>query len=159
MNQKKATLIVDDAATSNKLSDDLSPLTEVRVIDHKTVEHCIRKLIAVDCKFAIQTVTGLIFVRPSDVLLFRYMNSLNSWQLQLTDYRLYKLRNIVTAKDLLSFSQSFAQINQGCILNLEYLMYVENVTLKCTLCPPFADVSEVVSKFYYKKLRGILVVI
>lgn len=66
MNQKTTTLIVEGGAVSLKEKcNDLSSFAEVNVMDRTSMEQSIRRLIATNCKFAIQTVTGLLFVRIS----------------------------------------------------------------------------------------------
>jgi len=106
-----------------------------------------------DDKFAIQSITGLMFVRCEDVVLFQYLKEQRCWAMKQTNNMTYKLRTNLGSKELLSLSPSFVQINQQCIINSNYLFSIENKTLKCILCPPFSDIGEVVSSRYYKKIK------
>lgn len=124
--------------------------------EKENMEQVLRKLLAHDNKFAVQTISGLLLVRYEEILLFRYMKDQRCWQLMQTDRKLHKLRMSTTAKDLLSINPTFVQINQDCIVNLNYLCSIENVTLKCMLYPPFADIELNVSQRYYRKLREVL---
>ena len=104
------------------------------------IEQSLRKLL-IRSKFAVQTISGLVFVKCEEILLFQYLKELRCWQMMLaTDRKLYKLRMSTTAKDLLGIYSSFVQINQDCIVNLDYLCSIENVTLKCELYSPFTDI-------------------
>lgn len=117
------------------------------------VEQSLRKLLAHDSKLAIQTVSGLLFIKQEEVLLFQFNREQRSWQLELTSRHRHKLRTNTTAKDLLAINTAFAQISQDCIVNLNHLASIENKTLECNFYPPFTDVEEVVSHRYYKKLK------
>lgn len=120
------------------------------------LEQSLRKLLAQDNKFAIQTISGLMLVKWDDILLFKFLGEQRCWQMELTDRHKYKLRMSTTAKSLLTITPSFIQISQDCIVNLNYLASIENQTLKCDFYPPFSDVEEVVSHRYYRKLKDML---
>ena len=117
------------------------------------MEQSMRRLLADDCKFAIQTVTGLLFLKRSDVLLFRFSDVSRCWQLYLSDRTDYKLRMSVSARDLMNMSVSFVQISQNCIVNLDYLCSIENKTLECHLYPPFDDIELIASRRYFGKVK------
>jgi len=104
-------------------------------------------------KFAIQSITGLLFVKCEEVVLFRYVKEFRCWTMKMLNESTSKLRTTIGSKELLSLSSSFVQINQQCIINTDYLYSIENKTLKCILCPPFSDIGEVVSSRCYKKLK------
>jgi two-component system, LytTR family, response regulator len=78
---------------------------------------------------------------------------MRSWQITMTDLSVHKLRTGIIAKDLLSFSPSFMQINQECILNTDYIASIENKSLKCILYPPFNNFEIHASRRYYSKLK------
>ena len=117
------------------------------------MEQSMRRLLADDCKFAIQPVTGLLFLKRSDVLLFRFSDVSRCWQLYLSDRTDYKLRMSVSARDLMNMSVSFVQISQNCIVNLDYLCSIENKTLECHLYPPFDDIELIASRRYFGKVK------
>ncbi len=116
-------------------------------------EQSMRRLLADDHKFALQSITGLLLLRRNEVLYYQYMDDLRSWQITLTNFSTHKLRTGINAKDLLSFSSSFMQISQDCILNTDYLSSIENKTLKCILYPPFNDFNICISRRFYSKIK------
>jgi len=122
-------------------------------------EQSIRQLLADDRKFAIHTLTGLLLLKRSDILCFQYIANSRCWQMTLTDLSTYKLRLNTTAKDLLNLSISFIQVNQECILNIDYLMSIENKTFRCVLQPPFLELELFASRRYYTKIKEALEII
>lgn len=142
---------------SKELDDLMSRLRAHVVKDEKVnIEQSLRKLL-IRSKFAVQTISGLVFVKCEEILLFQYLKDLRCWQMMLAaDRKPYKLRMSTTAKDLLGINPSFVQISQDYIVNLDYLCLIENVTLKCELYSPFTDIELVVSQRYYRRLREVL---
>lgn len=120
------------------------------------MEQSMRRLLADDCKFAIQTVTGLLLLKRKDVLMFRFSEESRCWRLFLSNGTDYKLRSSISARDLLNLSISFAQISQNCIINIDYLCSIENKTLECLLYPPFDHFELVASRRYYNKVKEML---
>ena len=123
------------------------------------MEQSMRRLLADDCKFAIQTVRGLLFLKREDVLMFRFSDTYRCWQLYLANRTDYKLRMNISARDLLNMSVSFVQISQNCIVNMDYLCSIENKTLECRLYPPFNDIELVASRRYYGRVKELLEII
>lgn len=121
------------------------------------IEQSLRKLLIRNNKFAVQTISGLVLVKCEEILLFQYLKDQRCWQMMLAlDRKLYKLRMSTTAKDLLGINPSFVQINQDCIVNLDYLCSIENMTLRCELYSPFRDIELTVSQRYYRRLKEVL---
>ncbi len=110
-------------------------------------------------KFALQTATGLLLLRCSEILCFRFCSEHHCWELQQTDFTVHRLRNSATARELLGISQEFAQTNQDFILNLSYLQHIENKTLRCTMHPPFQDLEITISRRYFGKVKERLSII
>ncbi len=119
-------------------------------------EQSMRRLLFDDNKFAIQTITGLLLIRRKDVLYFQFLSDMHCWQMILTDRSRYKLRTSTTAKELLQISSLFLQTGQDCILNIDYLMSIENKTLRCILLPPYQDLNIIVSRRYFSKIKDAL---
>lgn len=137
-------------------------INRFRSVFHRSkanMEQSMRRLLADDRKFAIQTVTGLLFLKRRDVLMFHFSESNRCWQLLLADRTEYKLRMSLAARDLLNMSVSFVQISQNCIVNLEHLCTIENKTLECRLYPPYDDIELVASRRYYGKVKELLEII
>lgn len=141
-----------------ELSDLINRLRSHLAQDEKVnIEQSLRRLLIRNNKFAIQTISGLVLVKYEEILLFQYLKEQRCWLMMLAfNRKLHKLRMATTAKDLLGMNQSFVQINQDCIVNLDYLCSIENVTLKCGLYPPFTDIELTVSQRYYRRLREVL---
>lgn len=122
-------------------------------------EQSMRRLLSDDRKFAMQTLKGLLLLRRSDILYFQYLNEVRCWQMMLTDFSIHRLRLSTIAKEILSISTSFLQISQDIILNVDYLLSIENRTLRCMLYPPFTELDIKASKRYYSKIKEVLEII
>lgn len=104
-------------------------------------------------QFALYTPTGLLLVQLSKVLQLKYLKDVRCWQVTLTDLSVHKLRSSTTAKDILHISKSLVQISQDHILNINYLVSVENNTYRCLLYPPFSHLDIHASRRYYTELK------
>lgn len=122
-------------------------------------EQSMRRLLSDDRKFAMQTLKGLLLLRRSDILYFQYLNEAHCWQMMLTDFSIHRLRLSINAKEILNISTSFLQISQDIILNVDYLLSIENKTLRCMLYPPFTEIDIKASKRYYSKIKEVLEII
>ncbi len=122
-------------------------------------EQSMRRLLSDDRKFAMQTLKGLLLLRRSDILYFQYLNEARCWQMMLTDFSIHRLRLSINAKEILNISTSFLQISQDIILNVDYLLSIENKTLRCMLYPPFTEIDIKASKRYYSKIKEVLEII
>lgn len=102
---------------------------------------------------------GLRFVDKNRILLFRCVNASflekSSWEVLLTDYSTIKLGGSTTADRIIQLMNKdrFLQINQSCIINLNYLSMVEFKTRNCLLIPPFDNLKLTVSRTHLSKLR------
>jgi len=102
---------------------------------------------------------GLRFVDKNRILLFRCVNGSflekSSWEVLLTDYTTIKLGANTTADRIIHLMNKdrFLQINQSCIINLNYLSMVEFKTRNCLLIPPFDTLELTVSRTHLSKLR------
>ena len=121
-------------------------------------EHSIRKLLSDDRKFALQIVTGLLMLKRSEVIYFQYNSYLRSWQIFLTEERVFKLRTNMTAKDILNISLSFFQVNQDVIINIDYMTSID-MSYHCILRHPYNNLNIIVSRRYYSKLKEALEII
>ena len=88
-----------------------------------------------------------------ELLQKRLLKDQRCWQILLTSRSSHKLKMSTTAKELLSINNMFVQISQDCIVNLSYLMFIENKTLRCEFYPPFQDEERIASHRYFKLLR------
>jgi len=102
---------------------------------------------------------GLKFIDKNRILLFRCISGgfmeKSSWEVLLTDYSTLKLGATTTADRIIQLMNKdrFLQINQSCIINLNYLNLVEYKTRSCLLIPPFDHLELTVSRTHLSKLR------
>ena len=146
-------------ASINELADIIKRVKKEIEMGRINFEQSMRRLLSDDRKFALQTITGLLLLRRSDILYFQYLNEHRCWQMMLTDYSVHRLRLNMTAKEILSISISFLQVSQDIILNVDYLLSIENKTLRCMLYPPFTEIDIKASKRYYSKIKETLEII
>ena len=104
-------------------------------------------------RLAIQTISGLLMLKPDDVFCCIFDEDTHLWQLKLSNGQIYKLKKQTTAKTILSMSPSLAQVRQDCIINLDYLLCIENYTLRCIFSPPFDQEEITVSRRCYKAVK------
>lgn len=105
-------------------------------------------------RYAFQTISGLMLLEELDIVLFQFQD--NNWQMILTDRSVHILRPHTTSEKLLSISQRFIKVRQECIINLDYLVFIENKTLRCIFRPPFDDIEIIISRRCYAQMREIL---
>jgi two-component system LytT family response regulator len=102
---------------------------------------------------------GLRFVDKNQILLFRCVNGnfleKSAWEVLLTDNSAIKLGANTTADRIIKLMNKdrFLQINQSCIVNLNYMSLVEFKTRKCLFIPPFDNLDLTVSRTHFSKLR------
>lgn len=104
-------------------------------------------------RLAIQTISGLLMVKPDEVFCCTFDEDTRLWHLKLANGQIHKLKKQTTAKAILSLSPSLAQVRQDCIINLDYLISIENYTLRCIFSPPFDQENITVSRRCYKAVK------
>lgn len=104
-------------------------------------------------RLAVQTISGLLMVKPDDVFCCVFDEDTHLWHLRLANGQIHKLKKQTTAKSVLSLSPSLAQVRQDCIINLDYLISIENYTLRCIFSPPFDQENIIVSRRCYKAVK------
>ena len=103
-------------------------------------------------KFMIVTPTGdLCFLRTSEIGFFRYMSERKIWEAVLTNGKVLPLKRNITAEQLRQFDSNFIQVHQSFIINLNYLMMVQDGY--CILYPPFEkETGIMLSKKFRKEM-------
>ena len=104
-------------------------------------------------RLAVQTISGLLMVKPDDVFCCVFDEDTHLWHLRLANGQIHKLKKQTTAKSVLSLSPSLVQVRQDCIINLDYLISIENYTLRCIFSPPFDQENIIVSRRCYKAVK------
>ena len=102
---------------------------------------------------AIQTVRGLLMVKPGDVFCCSFDEANHIWRLRMANGDTHSLKRQMTAKAILSMSPSLVQVRQDCIVNLDFLVSIENNSLCCVFAPPFDKEKIIVSRRYYKGVK------
>lgn len=104
-------------------------------------------------RLAIQSISGLLMVKPDEVFCCTFDEDTRLWHLRLANGQIHKLKKQTTAKAVLSLSPLLAQVRQDCIINLDYLISIENYTLRCIFSPPFDQENITVSRRCYKAVK------
>ena len=144
-----------DEKESSVAPDSSSCLSASAMASQKTLELAgVNGLLPTSAKrLAIQTISGLLMLKPDDVFSCTFDEATHLWQLKLSNGQIYKLKKQATAKTILSMSSSLAQVRQDCIINLDYLLCIENYTLRCIFSPPFDQEEITVSRRCYKAVK------
>lgn len=104
-------------------------------------------------RVALQTVSGLLLLNPSEVFSFTFCSDTRMWLLRLINGSEHKLKRQTNAKQILAISDSFVQVRQDAIINLDYLLGIENYTLRCIFAPPFDQEEILVSRRCFKGVK------
>lgn len=104
-------------------------------------------------RVAIQTVSGLLMVNPEDVFSFTFVNDSRYWLLKMSDGSEHRLKKQINSKQILAISDSFVLVRQDVIINLDFLMSIENYTLRCIFAPPFDQEEILVSRRCFKAVK------
>lgn len=104
-------------------------------------------------RLAIQAISGLLMIKSEDVFSCTFDEECRLWSVRLTNGQVYKLKKQTTAKNILALSSSWVQVRQDCIINLDYLISIENYTQRCIFAPPFEQENIIVSRRCYKAVK------
>lgn len=88
-------------------------------------------------------------VKTADVGFFRHISDRKIWEAVLVTGENVALRRNVSADFLCSFNKSFIQVHQSYIVNMDYLVMIQDNY--CILYPPFENIKEVTVSRKYKK--------
>lgn len=102
--------------------------------------------------FMLVTPTGdLRIVRASDIGFFRYQSARKIWEVALSNGTFLALKRNTSAEQLCAYDDAFVQIHQSYIINMNYLVMVQDN--RCIMYPPFNTTEELtVSKKYKKEM-------
>lgn len=105
-----------------------------------------------ECPFMLTTPTGdLRIVRASDIGYFRYQSSRKIWEVALSNGTFLPLKRNTSAEQLCAYNDAFVQVHQSFIINMNYLLMVQDN--RCIMYPPFNNIGELtVSKKYKKEM-------
>lgn len=104
-------------------------------------------------KIAMQTISELLLITMDQILMLNYSSEQRSWRLTLTDLSTHQLKKGMTAQELLTLDPTLVRVSNTSIINLTYLVAVENATQRCRLCPPYDQTEIIASRRYFSKLK------
>ena len=95
----------------------------------------------------------LQFLRPENIGFFKYNSNRKQWEAYLNHATApVALRKNITSDQIIESSQSFIQIHQSYIININYLIMIKDK--KSVIYPPFDHIHDLhVTKMYMKKLQ------
>lgn len=103
--------------------------------------------------FLSTTMTGnLQLLRLEHIGYFRYNPERNQWEAVLCNQHTVMLKRGTNSLKILSYHPHLVQINQSCILNVNYLILIRDN--RCVLLPPFDGMETLhISAPFLKKLK------
>lgn len=103
-----------------------------------------------DKKFMVVTPTGdICFLRTSEIGYFHYLSERKIWEAVLNNGKILPLKRNITAEQLRLLDSNFMQVHQSFIINLNYLMMVQDGC--CILYPPFEKERGIILSKKYRK--------
>jgi two-component system LytT family response regulator len=108
---------------------------------------------------ALPTPTGLRFLKKSEIALIQYDKKIgwskSFWYVIRFNRETIRLKSGVNSTHLFRFMghQSFVQINQSVIVNLNYVCNIEIKTRRCILLPPFTNTKLIISRNCMTNIR------
>lgn len=102
--------------------------------------------------FLVATITGYQLYRVEQIGYFNYSKQQKQWSIVSPNSISPSLKRTTRASDILQYSNSFVQINQHQIINIDYLYAIQDKT--CKMLPPFDKVTDLsISRIYMKDLQ------
>lgn len=124
-----------------------------KTMEHGDVTDLLPDFASSSKRTALLTISGLLMVKPEEVFCCTFDEDCHLWHLRMVNGTRHKLRKQTTAMTILGISSCFAQVRQDCIINLDYLVSIENYTLRCIFAPPFDKEEVLASRRYYKSVK------
>jgi len=118
---------------------------------HSHFHQTLAQLLPINESFMVATITGYQKLCLKQIGYFQHQKDKKQWEAARTDQTQVQLKRTTTADDILSYSDSFCQINQHQIINVDYLSIIEGKT--CRLLPPFHAISLEISRKFMKELQ------
>lgn len=104
-----------------------------------------------DIPFMITTPTGdLRMIKVSEIGFFRYVSTRKIWEAVLSGGEALPLKRNTSAEFLCGFDNVFVQVHQSYIVNLNYLVMLQDN--HCVMYPPFDEYDILVSRKYKKQI-------
>lgn len=118
---------------------------ETHLSDNKTIQTD-----SADTPFMLVTPTGdLRMIKKTEIGYFRYLSSRKIWEAVLLSGESLMLKRNTSAEFLCSSYNRFVRVHQSYIINLDYLLMLQDS--RCIMCPPFENCTEISVSRKYKK--------
>ncbi len=102
--------------------------------------------------FMVATITGYQLFRIEQIGCFDFSKHQKQWNIISSSPSITSLKRTTHATDILQYSNSFIQINQHQIINIEYLYAITDKT--CRMLPPFDNLTDLqISRIYMRELQ------
>lgn len=126
---------------------------EGKTIDSDKIWSSLSDLLEASRKVAIDTLTSIRLVFVREIVMFTYSRDQRCWKVLLEDGNTYRLKNETTAGSILKFSTHFVQTSPTEIVNLDFVNSIELKTFRCSLRPPFDNLSIGISRRQLKTIK------
>lgn len=102
--------------------------------------------------FMINAITGFKLLHLEEIGFFEYIKEKRLWQVTLFNQTMLNLKNNTKAENIIGYSESFVQISQSAIININYLAAING--RQCQLYPPFNRCENlVISRGCFRELQ------
>jgi len=118
----------------------------------RTAHTTISKRFSQQQSFMVSTSKGFQLLRMNQIVCFDYLNEKRLWMVQLSNQTNLLLKRYTIAEDILNYSPGFIQINHHQIINLDYLVKIDEHS--CQLSQISGENKKyIISRIYLKELR------
>lgn len=139
-----------------ELDNIVERVRQKQCVSQNNLSRLLDQIASLNNKIAVQTVSELLLITKEDVLYFERTN--NAWQVVLTNRKKYFLRSDSTHQDITKMNDMFVLASPCYIINIMYIISIENKSLQCKFYPPNDDLNDVItiSRRNYVKIKNML---
>lgn len=105
-------------------------------------------------KIKVDESTGERFVSIGEMVLFTYQPDTRKWTVLLSDGTTAVMKRGCRTDKILGLSQSYISLNQGSIVNMDYIKSIGNKDQSCVLVEPFNNIHLSFSRRALQAVRG-----
>lgn len=105
-------------------------------------------------KIKVDEPTGERFVSIGEMVLFTYQPDTRKWTVLLSDGTTAVMKRGCRTGKILGLSQSYISLNQGSIVNMDYIKSIGNKDQNCVLVEPFNNIRLSFSRRALQAVRG-----
>lgn len=107
-----------------------------------------------DRKIKVDEPTGERFVSIGEMVLFTYQPDTRKWNVLLSDGSTVMMKRGYRTDKILELSLSYINLNQGSIVNMDYIKSIGNKDQSCVLVEPFNNIHLSFSRRALQAVRG-----